>query len=152
MSVCWYNFGILSVAFSASRAYLSLCRSLKYLLKIPYFIQDCSNVVGVLIFEALCLGRSKTLPYVWKKYLKNKRHLRLVTHIFTKLSQNVFLFNTHILMYQYARCNCKLWKAIWFYCIFWVFSYIFIEHSCLNCCISTKLSLIVYLGDRFSTF
>ena len=30
-----------------------------------------SNVLGFLIFEALCLGRSKTLSNVWKEYHKN---------------------------------------------------------------------------------
>ena len=33
----------------------------------------------------------------------------------------------------------------WFYCVFWVFSYIFYDYSCLNCWISTRLSLIVCL-------
>ena len=42
-----------------------------------------------LIFGNLCLARSKTLPYVWKKYYKNEQHLYLVAHILTKISQNV---------------------------------------------------------------
>ena len=71
--------------------------------------------------------------------------LNCLAHSFTKLSQNVHLVNTHILIYRYARCDCKLWNALWFYCVFWVFSYIISDHSSLNCCISTKLSLIVYL-------
>ena len=41
-----------------------------------------------------------------------------------KLSQNVCLINIHILIYQHARCDCKLWSAQWFYCVFWVFSHI----------------------------
>ena len=89
--------------------------------------------------------RAGQLPYVWKMYSKNEQHLRLVAHIFTKLSQNVCLINTNILMYQHARCDCKLWKALWFYWVFCVFSYIFDDHLCLNCCIFTKLSLIEYL-------
>ena len=32
-----------------------------------------------------------------------------------------------------------------FMAFFWLFSYIIIDHSCLNCCIFIKLSLIVYL-------
>ena len=39
-------------------------------------------------------------------------------YIFTKLSQNVCLINIHILIYQFARCKCKLWKAHCFYCVF----------------------------------
>ena len=62
----------------------------------------------------------------------------LVTYIFT-----------HILMYWYAGCNCKLWKVPWFYCVFWVFSYIFDDHLCLTYYISTKLSQIVS-PDHFS--
>ena len=34
-----------------------------------------------------------------------------------------------------------------FIMFFWVFSYIFDENSYLNCCISTKLSLIVYKSN-----
>ena len=57
------------------------------------------------------------------KYLKclckNERHLCLVTHSFTKLSQNVCLMNTQFFMYRYTWCDCKLWNAIWFYwCVF----------------------------------
>ena len=91
-----------------------------------------------------CCDRSKTLPYVWKKYLKNERYLCLVTHSFTKHSQNVCLINTHILVNRYPRCDCKLWNASWSYRVFWVFSYIGDEHSCLKYCIFTKLSQIVY--------
>ena len=40
-----------------------------------------------------------------KKYHKNERHLCLVAYIFTKLSQNVCLINTNILMYWHFRCN-----------------------------------------------
>ena len=72
-------------------------------------------------------------------------HLCLVTHILTKLSQNVCLINTHIFMYWYARCTCKLWKVPWLYCVFEVFSYRIDNHSCLNCFISTKLSQIMFL-------
>ena len=73
----------------------------------------------------------------------NEWHLYLVTHIFTKLSQNVSLINTHFLMYWYARCNRKLWRVPQFYCVFLVFY----DNSCLNCFIFTKHSLIVYLNN-----
>ena len=53
-----------------------------------------------------------------KKHYKNEWHLCLVTHIFTKLSLNVCLINTHSLIYWYACCNCKLWNALWLYCFF----------------------------------
>ena len=96
-----------------------MSRRLKYLLKVPDFILDYSNVAGFLTLYTLCLGRSKTLPYVRKKYDKNKRHLCLVWHKFTKLSQNACLINTHILIYrQYSRYDCKLWNDPWFYCVF----------------------------------
>ena len=71
--------------------------------------------------------------YVWKKYHKNELHSCLVTHRLTKLSQNLYLINTHIFMYRYARCSCNLWISPWFDCVFWVFSYFF------------KLSLVVCL-------
>ena len=45
----------------------------------------------------------------------------MVAHIFTKLSQNVFLVNKNILTYWHARCDGKLWNTIWFYCVYWVF-------------------------------
>ena len=91
---------------------------MKYLLKVPFIIQNYANLVGFLIFETLCLGSSKTLPYVWKKYHKNQQRLCLVRHSFTKLSQNIYLTNTHILIYWYARCDCKLCNAPRFYCAF----------------------------------
>ena len=129
-----------------------LSRDLKYLLKIPYFIQNSPNVVEYLIFETLCLGRSKTLTCVFKKYHKNEPHLFLVKGIFTKLSQNLCLINTHICMYQYVRCDCKLWNALWFYCVFWVFSYIIDDNSCLKYCTFTKLSWIVYVPNVTASY
>ena len=65
------------------------------------------------------------------------------THIITKLLRNMCLMQT--LIYWYARWDCKLCNTIWFYCAFWVFSNIINVHSCLNCCIFTKLSQIVCL-------
>ena len=78
-----------------------------------------------------------------KKCHKNERNMCLVTHVFINFSQNVCLISTHILIYCHARCNYKLWKAHWFRCVFKEFSYIIDDHSCLKCCIFTKLSHIV---------
>ena len=33
--------------------------------------------------------------------------------IFTKHSQFMFMINVHISVYQYVRCNCKLWNVPW---------------------------------------
>ena len=63
----------------------------------------------------------------------------------TKLSQNVCLIKMHIFIYWYVRCCCELWKPFWFYCVFWLFSYIIDEYSCLEYCILTKLTEIVCL-------
>ena len=51
------------------------------------------------------------------------------------------------MIYWYLRCHCNLWKNPWFYCDFWVFSYIIEDHSCLKYCIFTKLPKIVYLDN-----
>ena len=56
----------MSVVCSSSAAYTSLCRSLKYLLKVSYIIQNYPSIVRFLNFKTLFLDRSKTLPYVWK--------------------------------------------------------------------------------------
>ena len=125
-------------------AYPRLYRGLEYLLKVRYIILVVLKVTELLMFKFVFSGRSAKMSYVWKVRHKNEWHLRLVAHIFSKVSQNICLINTHILIYWHARCQYKLWKALWFYCFFWVLSYIFDDHSCLNCCISNKLSLIVY--------
>ena len=116
------NFGFLSVcscrlSFTVA-AYTDLCRGLYYLLKVRYIILNFLNVARFLIFETLYLGWSKILSYIWKNYHKNEQHLCLVTHISTKLSHNVCLINKHILIYWYARRNCRLWKVPWFYYVF----------------------------------
>ena len=71
--------------------------------------------------------------------------MRLVAHIFTKLLQNKCLINTNILIYKNNRCNCKLWNALWLYCVVWIFSHIIYEHSYLKYYIFTKLLQIVCL-------
>ena len=84
------------VVCDASTAYISLCRGLKYLLKVRFIILIHPNVAWFYNFKTLCLGSPKTLPYVWKKNHKNERHLCLAAHIFTKLSQNVYLISIHM--------------------------------------------------------
>ena len=83
------NFRILSVC-STSTSNTSLYVGLKYLLKVSYIILYYPKVARFFIFETLCLGSSKTLPYVWKKYHKNEWHLRLVTQIFTECVSNQY--------------------------------------------------------------
>ena len=61
-------------------------------------------------------------------------------YIFTKLSQTVCLINVHILVCQHAKCDCKLWKVLRFYCVLWEFSYI---ATCLKRCNFIKLLQIV---------
>ena len=76
-----------------------LCRGLEYLPKVKYIILVDSNGALFSISNSVffCYGM-ETLPYVWKINPKNERHLRLVAHIITKLSQNGYPVNTHILM------------------------------------------------------
>ena len=119
-----------------------------YLLKVLEIILDYPNVAGFLIFETFCLGSSKTLPNVWKKYHKNERHLCLVRHTFTKLSQNMYKVITHILIYCHARCECKLWNTPWFDCVFWLF-FILNWRPIMSelYCFFTKFSQIVCLNN-----
>ena len=49
---------------SASKAYTSLARDLKYLLKVLYIILIYYNQAKFSIFNTLCLGSLKTLTYV----------------------------------------------------------------------------------------
>ena len=95
-----------------SRDYSSLCRGLKYLPKVRDIILNYPN--------DFLIGWGKNIDLCLKKFHKNERHLSLVTHSFPKFSQNICLINTHILIYWNARCSCKLWKAIWFYCVFFL--------------------------------
>ena len=62
------NFGILSVVVvcSTSTAYTSLYRDLIYSPKVRYIILNYLNILIILIFESLCLGNSRTLPYAEK--------------------------------------------------------------------------------------
>ena len=123
-------------------AYTSLCRGLEYLLKLGIFLK-------------LILTESDfwfLRQFFWKIHHKNERHLRLIARIITKLPQNVYLVSNNILIYRHARYDCKLWNAHWFY---WVFLGIFIhfidDHSCLKCCIFTKLLQIMCLINIHNT-
>ena len=59
-----------------------------------------------------------------KRYHKNERHLYLLAHIFTKLSQIVSLINTLSLIYWHIICTWKLWNVHWYYCVFFgIFTY-----------------------------
>ena len=104
------NFGIMSVVyvvFGAHLAFTSLCRGLKYLLKILNSIRDqptWPDFSFLTMFYAGC-------PIFEKVYHKNKQYLWLVTYIISKFSQNLCLINTHIFIYWHTRCNCKLSKA-----------------------------------------
>ena len=62
----WYvrNPVCLSFVCSASTVNTSLCRGLKYLLKVRYIFLVYHNVARFSFFDNLCLGRSKTFPYV----------------------------------------------------------------------------------------
>ena len=111
----------------------------KYLLKNTVFYPILSLRGRIFDFWDSLFGQVKNIALCQKKYHKNVQQLCLVTHSFAQLSQNVCLINTHILINWYARCNCKIWKVLWFYSIFLVFSHIIYEHSCLKCCIYTKL-------------
>ena len=64
----------LSSVCSASTAYTSICRGLKYLLKVKYIILNCTNVTQFLMSE---------------KNITKINSNSLVTHIFTKLSHNM---------------------------------------------------------------
>ena len=86
VACCHLSSSIVIVICVFAPDYSSLCRGLEYLLKVGYIIAVDSNGAGFLIFETVFLSRTATLSNVKKKYHKNRRHLRLVAHILTKLS------------------------------------------------------------------
>ena len=51
-------------------------------------------------------------------------HSYLNCCFFTKLSQIKYLINVHILVYQHAKCDSRLWKVLWFDYVFLIFIYI----------------------------
>ena len=92
---------------------------LQYLLKVRYITVVDANEAGFLISyivfmlwdgnTALCL---KNTSKKWEAFAFD------IAHIVTKLSQNMYLINKHILIYRYAKCDCKLWSALQICCVF----------------------------------
>ena len=68
---------------NASAAYTSICRGLQYLLKYRILSKM------ILTWPEFCFSR---LYVVQKKYHKSERHLCLVSHSFTKLSQAILMY------------------------------------------------------------
>ena len=48
----------------------------------------------------------------------NQNHSCLNFCIIVKLSQTICLIDTHNLVYQNARYDCRLWKFLWINCVF----------------------------------
>ena len=89
-------------------AYTSLCRGEIFTkISIYFSLNGAKFLISSTVF--FCY-RVKTLPYVWKKSHKNERYFYLLTHISTKLSQNMYLVITYILIYWHVKCFCKLWN------------------------------------------
>ena len=115
-------------------AYTSLCKGLKYLLKVMFIIEIDPNGAGFLIFDTVF---QQHYPMFKKKYHKNGRHLRLVADIFTKLSQIVCLINTDMSI-------CHIWLQV-MECLlillrFWRILHKIDEYPWLKCFIFTKHS------------
>ena len=149
---------------------MSVCRNLEFSLPLPLSPPSSSSVSSLLLtladvgawniyyknyvyysswfsmrrifdfYHFICYGM-ETLPYVWKTYHKYEWNLCLGVHISPKLSQNVYLINTHILIHFYVRCDCKLSLFYYISANFphkWRIPY-------LKFCTSTKFSQIVCL-------
>ena len=70
---------------------------MEYLLKVRYIVLVDLNEAGFLISNTVFFVTGwKRRPMSEKYNYKNEWHLRLVPHIVTKLSQNVYLVNTRI--------------------------------------------------------
>ena len=78
-----------------------------------------------------------------KKCITKKSGICVSTYIYSPKFHRICVHFTYIHS-DISTCYMwlKLWKALWFSWVFWVFSYIFEDILCLNYCISTKLSLI----------
>ena len=66
-----------------------------------------SRVSSLKFFKLCCLLHS-----ICYNITINERHLCLERHSSIKLSQSWCLINKHILVYRYARCDCKLWSTL----------------------------------------
>ena len=133
---------------------MSICLSvvqLVYLSVAPGYIV-CLSRQGILYYRGpifdywdSLFGQGKNIALCLKMISKTLTAFEFGCTLLQQILQNVWLINTHILIYWHVRCNCELWKALWFYCVFWVFSYFIDEFSCLKYCIFTKLLQIVCL-------
>ena len=94
--------------------------------------RTCQTYLQIMERSLILLRLLGILSYNWRLFMSE------LCFILTKHSQIVCLINT-------IQRGYKLWNAFWFYCVFWIFSYIINDHSYLNCCISTNLSQIVCL-------
>ena len=122
-------------------AYTSLCRGLKYLPKVRYIILVDPLWARFLIFETVFLGRSATLPYVWKIISQKWAAFAFgSTYLHQTFTECMFNQYTH-----FDTSTCQMWlQVVECHLILLHFLGIFI-HYCLNYCISTKLSLIICL-------
>ena len=118
----------LSVVCSAPAAYTNLCRGQKYLLKVMYISLIYPIVTHFLIYETLCLGRTKMIFLCLK--IMNGISAECVSLIHT-----FWYFNLPDVTARYGM-------PFDFITFFWVFSYILDDHTRLNFCVSTKLWLI----------
>ena len=75
-------------------------------------------VISFILIYFCPIGKSE------KKIKWNEWDLWFETYIFTKLLKTVCLINTNSLIcrFRQAICNCKLWKAFWFYWSFFVWN------------------------------
>ena len=99
------------------RFFITLIRSFYF----RSFLFKACHFFGLfsLIYSAFLIRPSVFLPYVMIHILLYVDILICFWNcICTKLSQNVCLINTHILIYQNSRCNCMLWNIPWFCCLF----------------------------------
>ena len=102
-------------------------------------------MAGFLIFQTF-FGKLENIALCLKNILKKWTEFVFGnTYLHQTFTESLVNFCQYILMYWHARCDSKLWKALWLYCVFWVFSYIIDKHSCLKYCIFIKLSQIVCL-------
>ena len=151
VKICTFYSGILPVGVVVcvlAPAYTSLCRGLEYWQKVRYIIVVDPNGAAFLIVGTIFLGRTATLPYVWKTISQKWAPFAIgstsLHQTFTEYVSNQY---TH---FDILICQMRLQvmeQLLILLCIFWVFSYIIDKHSCLKYCIFTKLSQIVYLID-----
>ena len=109
------KFGFAMIVFAKKNSLLCFFLSRNSVPPIYFQVNICSRYFCDFLKKGL---RPKKIDLSLKKYHKNERHFCLIADHFLKLSQNMCLINTHILIYRHARCNCKLWNAIWCYCVF----------------------------------